>query len=108
MRCGGPLDFLDRVWIYRCGHTRETQNAYRVLVGDPVRKHQSRGGADISLDRKEIRGLLGCEVDEYIYIYIYIYIYLTRHCGCTPRNIFIYVIGTTSYIVCHIECGYMF
>jgi len=26
----------------------DTQNAYRVLVGDPVRKHQSRGGADIS------------------------------------------------------------
>ena len=53
------------------GHTRETQNAYRVLVGDPVGTRQSRGGADISMERKEIRVLLGCEVDENIYFFIF-------------------------------------
>ena len=42
--------------------TRETQNAYRAFVGDPVGKRQSEVGADVSLDRKEIRGLLGCEI----------------------------------------------
>jgi hypothetical protein len=35
-----------------------------VLVGDPVGTRQSRGGADISMNRMEMRVMLGCEVDE--------------------------------------------
>ena len=83
MRGRGPLDFLDGVWIYRCGHTRETKNAYRLLVADPVGTRQSRRRADISMDRKEIR----------------VFLSLTPRCVCTPRNIFIYVIGTTIYVI---------
>jgi hypothetical protein len=82
------------IWIYRCGHTRETQNAYRVLVGDSVGTRRSRGGADISMDRMEIRVLLGCEVDENIY-----FLSVTPRCVCTPCGIFIYVIGANSYVI---------
>lgn len=63
-------------------------------MGDPVGTHQSRRVADISMDRKEIRVLLGSEVDENIY-----FLSLTPRCVCTPRTIFIYIIGTTSYVM---------
>jgi len=94
VRGRGPLDSLDGVWIYRCGHTRETQNAYRVLVGDPVGTRQSRGCADIPMDRKEIRVLLGCVVNENI-----CFLSLTPRSVCTPCGTFVYVIGTTSYVI---------